>query len=73
MPLVAMLAEATTPAAGGVGAQIDEITGLIPKAVSLATAVWDFAMSNPYTAIAVIAGLVTVGAGIIVTVRHSVN
>ncbi len=59
--------------AADVSSQIDQITGLVPKAVTLATSVWDFAMSNPFTAITVIAGLVAVGAGIITTVRNAVR
>lgn len=69
-----MLAEAGGEAAsGGVGAAIDQITSLVPKAVALATTAWDFAMSNPYTAVGVIAGFVTIGVGIIATIKNNIH
>lgn len=68
-----MLAAAESGASGGVGAQIDEIVALAPKATNLATIAWDFAMANPLTAIGVIATMVTVGVGIIASIRAGIH
>ncbi|MDE5817719.1 MAG: hypothetical protein K2I07_00140 [Lachnospiraceae bacterium] len=68
---VAMLAAETTPTT--VESGIDKLISLLPKATSIATAVWDFGMANPLIAIGVVCSVIIAGVGVIASVRHGVR